>query len=95
MVSVALFLLFGLVCYAFSEWCFVGGKFLTVLLLFDALGLVCVEEFVGLVLAGGKVTVPKQLRARFDVSDGCYVRLVLVEVLTRGEGGVWVKRRVE
>jgi hypothetical protein len=89
------FLLFGLVCYAFSEWCFVCGKFLTVLLLFDALGLVCVEEFVALVLAGGKVTVPKQLRARFDVSDGCYVRLALVEVLTRGEGGVWVKRRVE
>ena len=53
------------------------------------------EEFVGLVLAGGKVTVPKQLRARFDVSDGCYVRLALVEVLTRGKGGVWVKRRVE
>ena len=53
------------------------------------------EEFVGLVLAGGKVTVPKQLRARFEVSDGCYVRLALVEVLTRGKGGGWVKRRVE
>jgi len=53
------------------------------------------EEFVALVLAGGKVTLPKQLRARFDVLDGCYLRLALVEVLTRGEGGVWVRRRVE
>ena len=71
------------------------GKFLTILLLFDWLRLVWVEEFVALVLAGGKVTVPKQLRARFEVSDGCYVRLALVEVLQKGEGGVWVKRRVE
>jgi len=53
------------------------------------------EEFVALVLAGGKVTVPKQLRERFDVLEGCYVRLVLAEVLTRGEGGVWIRRRVE
>jgi hypothetical protein len=41
------------------------------------------------------VTVPKQLRARFDVSDGCYVRLALVEVLKKGESGKWVKRLVE
>lgn len=53
------------------------------------------EEFVARVLSDGKVTVPKQLRARFDVSDGCYVRLALVEVLKMGKGGVWVKRRVE
>lgn len=53
------------------------------------------EKFVALVLAGGKVTVPKQLRERFDVVDGCYVRLALVEVFKRGEGGVWVRRRVE
>ena len=53
------------------------------------------EEFVALVRANGKVTVPKQLRARFDFADGCYVRLALVEVLKMGEGGVWVKRRVE
>jgi len=53
------------------------------------------EDFVALVLAGGKVTVPKQLRERFGVSEGCYVRLALLEVLTRSEGGVWVKRQVE
>jgi hypothetical protein len=47
------------------------------------------------VLGGGKVTVPKQLRARFEVSDGCYVRLGLMEVLRKGEGGVWVRRRVK
>ena len=56
---------------------------------------VSMEEFVARVLSDGKVTVPKQLRARFDVSDGCYVRLALVEVLKMGKGGVWVKRRVE
>ena len=72
-----------------------GGKFLIILFSLGDLGWCGMEEFVGLVLAGGKVTVPKQLRARFDVSDGCYVRLALVEVLTRGKGGVWVKRRVE
>jgi bifunctional DNA-binding transcriptional regulator/antitoxin component of YhaV-PrlF toxin-antitoxin module len=73
----------------------VAGKILTILLLLDELRLVWMEEFVALVLAGGKVTVPKQLRARFDVSDGCYVRLALLEVLKKGEGGVWVKRRVK
>jgi bifunctional DNA-binding transcriptional regulator/antitoxin component of YhaV-PrlF toxin-antitoxin module len=53
------------------------------------------EKFVALVLAGGKVTVPKQLRSRFDVSGGCYVRLALVEVLKKSETGSWVERRVE
>ena len=47
------------------------------------------------VFTGGKVTVPKQLRERFSVEDGDYVRLVLVEVLKKGEGGEWVKRRVQ
>jgi bifunctional DNA-binding transcriptional regulator/antitoxin component of YhaV-PrlF toxin-antitoxin module len=56
---------------------------------------VVVEEFVVRVFNGGKVTVPKQLRERFMVEDGDYVRLVLVEVLKRGEGGDWVKRRVQ
>ena len=52
------------------------------------------EEFVTLVSVNGKVTVPKQLRARFNVSNGCYVRLALVEVLKKGYGGVWIKRRL-
>jgi bifunctional DNA-binding transcriptional regulator/antitoxin component of YhaV-PrlF toxin-antitoxin module len=46
-------------------------------------------------ITGGKVTVPKQLRERFGVGDGDYVRLVLVEVLKKGDGDEWVKRRVE
>jgi bifunctional DNA-binding transcriptional regulator/antitoxin component of YhaV-PrlF toxin-antitoxin module len=54
------------------------------------------EEFVVRVFAGGKVTVPKQLRVRFGVGDGDYVRLALVEVLKRGDArGEWVRRRVE
>jgi len=56
---------------------------------------VVVEEFVVRVFTGGKVTVPKQLRERFGVGDGDYVRLVLVEVLKKGDDGEWVKRRVE
>ncbi len=53
------------------------------------------EEFVARVFAGGKVTVPKRLRELFDVKDGDYVRLALVEVLKRDEkGGGWVRRRV-
>ena len=52
------------------------------------------EEFVTVVFSGGKVTVPKQLRERFDVADGDYVRLALVEVLKRGDLGEWVKRKV-
>jgi bifunctional DNA-binding transcriptional regulator/antitoxin component of YhaV-PrlF toxin-antitoxin module len=56
---------------------------------------IVVEEFVVRVFTGGKVTVPKQLRERFGVEDGDYVRLVLVEVLKKGDGGGWVKRRVE
>jgi bifunctional DNA-binding transcriptional regulator/antitoxin component of YhaV-PrlF toxin-antitoxin module len=56
---------------------------------------VVVEEFVVRVFTGGKVTVPKQLRERFGVGDGDYVRLVLVEVLKKGDDGEWVKRSVE
>ncbi len=53
------------------------------------------EEIVGRVFNGGKVTVPKQLRERFNVEDGDYVRLVLVEVLKKSEGGEWVKKKVQ
>jgi bifunctional DNA-binding transcriptional regulator/antitoxin component of YhaV-PrlF toxin-antitoxin module len=56
---------------------------------------VVLEEFVARVFAGGKVTVPKQLRERFNVEDGDYVRLALVEVFEKGEDGEWVKRRVQ
>jgi bifunctional DNA-binding transcriptional regulator/antitoxin component of YhaV-PrlF toxin-antitoxin module len=53
-----------------------------------------VEEFVVRVFTGGKVTVPKQLRERFDVADGDYVRLALFEVLKKGEGSEWIKKKV-
>jgi bifunctional DNA-binding transcriptional regulator/antitoxin component of YhaV-PrlF toxin-antitoxin module len=56
---------------------------------------VAVEEIVVRVFNGGKVTVPKQLRERFVVEDGDYVRLALVEVLKKGTDGEWVKRRVQ
>jgi bifunctional DNA-binding transcriptional regulator/antitoxin component of YhaV-PrlF toxin-antitoxin module len=52
------------------------------------------EEFVVRVFKCGKVTVPKQLRDLWDVEDGDYVRLALVEVLKKGDEG-WVKRKVE
>jgi bifunctional DNA-binding transcriptional regulator/antitoxin component of YhaV-PrlF toxin-antitoxin module len=55
---------------------------------------VVVEEFVARVFTGGKVTVPKQLRERFGVEDGDYVRLALVEVLKKGGDGEWAKKRV-
>lgn len=42
------------------------------------------EEFVARVFKDGKVTVPKQLRELFDVKDGDYVRLALVEVVKKG-----------
>jgi len=53
------------------------------------------EEFVVQVYAGGRVTVPLQLRKRFDVEDGDYVRLVLVEVLRENDVGKWVGRKLE
>jgi bifunctional DNA-binding transcriptional regulator/antitoxin component of YhaV-PrlF toxin-antitoxin module len=51
-------------------------------------------EFVARVFAGGKVTVPKQLRERFGVEDGDYVRLVLVEVFEKSGNGEWVMESV-
>jgi bifunctional DNA-binding transcriptional regulator/antitoxin component of YhaV-PrlF toxin-antitoxin module len=50
---------------------------------------------VTVVFTGGKVTVPKQLRERFGVEDGDYVRLALVEVLKKGDSGEWVARKIE
>lgn len=58
-------------------------------------GVIVMEEFVVRVFKCGKVTVPKQLRDLWDVEDGDYVRLALVEVLRKGDGGLWVKRKVE
>jgi hypothetical protein len=52
------------------------------------------EEFVVRVFKGGKVTVPRQLRALHGVEDGNYVRLALVEVMRKGDDGAWVKRKV-
>ena len=57
--------------------------------------MIAVEEFVVRVFAGGKVTVPKQLRDRFRFGDGEYVRLALVEVLRKGDDGEWTKMKVE
>jgi hypothetical protein len=68
-----------------------NGEIVGVVLFFGVLFVV--EEFVVRVFAGGKVTVPKRLRDLLGVRDGDYVRLALVEVLRRGEGG-WVKRGV-
>ncbi len=56
---------------------------------------VVMEEFVARVFKGGKVTVPKRLRELFDVRDGDYVRLALVEVLKKGDNGKWVRRRID
>jgi bifunctional DNA-binding transcriptional regulator/antitoxin component of YhaV-PrlF toxin-antitoxin module len=53
----------------------------------------CVEEFVVRVFKGGKVTVPKRLRELFGVEDGDYVRLALVEVMKKKDGG-WIRRKV-
>ena len=47
------------------------------------------------VYTDGRVTVPLQLRKRFDVKDGDYVRLVLVEVFRENDAGEWVSRKVE
>ncbi len=52
------------------------------------------EEFVVRVFKDGKVTVPKRLRELFLVEDGDYVKLALVEVLKKGDGSGWVRRRV-
>ena len=52
------------------------------------------EEFVVQVYADGRVTVPLQLRRRFGVKDGDYVRLVLVGVFRENDAGRWVERKV-
>jgi hypothetical protein len=48
---------------------------------------VVVEEFVARVFTGGKVTVSRRLRELFGVEGGGYVRLVLVEVMKKGDNG--------
>jgi bifunctional DNA-binding transcriptional regulator/antitoxin component of YhaV-PrlF toxin-antitoxin module len=53
------------------------------------------EEFVAQVYGDGRVTLPRQLRKRFNIEDGDYARLVLVEVLKKNGAGEWVKRKVE
>ena len=47
------------------------------------------------VYTDGRLTVPLQLRKRFDVKEGDYVRLVLVEVFKETKTGAWVSRKVE
>jgi hypothetical protein len=56
--------------------------------------LVGLEEFVVQVYAGGRVTVPLQLRRRFEVKDGDYVRLALAGVFRENDAGKWVERKV-
>ena len=46
------------------------------------------------VFAGGKVAVPRRSCELLGVEDGDYVRLVVVEVLKKGEDGGWVRREV-
>jgi len=53
------------------------------------------EEFVAQVYTDSRITVPKQMRKRFEIKKGDYVRLVLVEVLNKSETGKWIKRKVE
>jgi bifunctional DNA-binding transcriptional regulator/antitoxin component of YhaV-PrlF toxin-antitoxin module len=55
---------------------------------------VIMEEFVARVFKGGKVTIPKRLRDLFGVEDGNYVKLALVEVLKKNDGGDWIRRKV-
>ncbi len=44
-----------------------------------------VERFVARVFAGGKVTIPRNVRSLLRVEDGDYVRLAVVEVLKRSK----------
>jgi hypothetical protein len=48
---------------------------------------VVVEEFVVRVFTGGKVTVSRRLRELFSIEGGDYIRLVLVEVMKKGDNG--------
>jgi len=43
------------------------------------------EEFIAKVFAGGKVTVPRHVRDFFEVEDGDYVKLALVEVMRKAD----------
>jgi bifunctional DNA-binding transcriptional regulator/antitoxin component of YhaV-PrlF toxin-antitoxin module len=49
---------------------------------------------VALVYADSRITLPMQIRKRFEVKEGDYVRMMLVEVLKKSETGTWVKRTV-
>ena len=42
-----------------------------------------------------RITIPAQVRKRFEIKKGDYVRLILVEVLKKSETGAWVKKKVE
>ena len=53
------------------------------------------QDFVALVRKDGKITVPKTLRDRFEVSDGSYIRLSLLEVHKQGKDGTWTKKILE
>ncbi len=57
--------------------------------------LIKLEQFVALIRKDGKVTVPKALRDRFNLSGGSYVHLALLEVHKQGEDKVWVKQTLE
>jgi AbrB family looped-hinge helix DNA binding protein len=53
------------------------------------------EEFVTRVYTDSRITVPVQIRKRFEIKNGDYLRLILVEVLKKTETGKWVKKKVE
>lgn len=42
----------------------------------------------------GRITIPYQLRKRFDVKEGDYVRLVLMEVFKENDDGEWISRKM-
>ena len=52
------------------------------------------EEFVAQVYADGRITLPRQLRKRFEIKDGDYVRLFLTEVLGKNNNGEWISRKM-
>ena len=78
----------------FSKRLFDCEKSLTVQPSLDELA-IGLEEFVALVRKGGKVTVPKALRDRFNLSDGSYIHLALLEVHKKSEDGIWTKQTLE
>jgi hypothetical protein len=78
----------------FSKRLFECKKSLTVQPLLGGLA-IDLEDFVALVRKDGRVTVPKTLRDRFEVSDGFYIRLTLTEVHKKGKDGTWTKQTLE